>query len=70
MILWIVRAIRRRYHRRQRELDLEFLWPSLKQNANGDIERAKDAFEMHCALNPAWRDVHPDKIAELITTLS
>lgn len=69
MLARAVRAIRDRYMRHRRAHDLEFLWPTLKRQAV-DIEQAKEAFALHCTLDPAWRTVDPDKVAELIATLS
>ncbi len=39
---------------RQRQMDIEILWPAIKKEAGGDTPRAVAAFIFHASRDPAW----------------
>lgn len=45
--------ITRLWHRRQRKIDLEILWPAIRSRAS-DLNHARDAFQIHMNLDRAW----------------
>lgn len=49
----IRRFFRRWIQRRQRQIDIEILWPAILEKAN-DIEHAKTAFISYAVEDPAW----------------
>ena len=65
MIRWIIR----RWHARQRAIDIEMLWPSCRRLA-GDLDRARAAFALHAFHDAAWLELGPDGIAAVIEGLS
>jgi hypothetical protein len=60
-MFWIVRW----WEKRQRMADLEILWPSLKRHAD-HVEKAKTAFLLHTAIDPAWRDFTDEQVLRLL----
>lgn len=44
------------WHRRQRQLDLEILWPSLRA-ATPDLSLAREAFLLHVSQERAWNEL-------------
>jgi hypothetical protein len=53
---------------RQRNIDLEVLWPICKTGAN-DIEHAKAAFAYHACSDPAWQTLGEAEILRRIDAL-
>lgn len=54
MAVW--RLIRSWWHARQRQIDLDILWPICVRGAN-DLDHAKAAFAVHAFNDPAWREL-------------
>lgn len=50
MASWLTRFL----WRRQRNIDIEMLWPILKEQAAGDIDRARQAFYLHAVNDDCW----------------
>ncbi len=42
------------WHRRQRKIDLEILWPAIKSQAR-DLLHARAMFQQHMNIDSAWR---------------
>ena len=57
------------WYRRQRAIDLEFLWPSCRDQAP-DLARARAAFALHAVQDRAWMALGEDEIARRIARLS
>lgn len=56
------------WKKRQREIDLEILWPSIKSQAP-DIQLARDAFLIHASSDPAYDDMTDMQLADYIEKL-
>ena len=54
MAIWAF--IRSLWRRRQRQIDLDILWPICVRGAN-DLDHAKAAFAVHAFNDPAWREL-------------
>jgi hypothetical protein len=57
---------------RQRQLDLEILWPICKQGAGQNelsLDHARAAFAIHAFNDPAWLCLGEDAIFEFIDKL-
>ena len=65
MFSWLLR----RWHARQRAIDLQILWPSCKQVAH-DLDHAKAAFAFHAFHDPAWLELGEDEICKRIDALA
>jgi len=65
MIRWLIR----RWHVRQRTIDLYILWPSCK-NLAPDLDHAKAAFAFHAYRDPAWTELGEDAIYDFIDGLT
>lgn len=65
MTSWIFRW----YRKRQRQIDIDLLWPICKERASSrDI--AEDAFYWHCINDRAWtKDFNQKRIADIISEL-
>lgn len=72
-------AIGRWWRKRQRRIDMEILWPSIKDDAlHGQASKdrpslylARSAFRMHCLSDPAWtKDLSLIQIEEIVGRLS
>jgi hypothetical protein len=63
----LVALILRWWRARQRRIDLEILWPSLK--AAADFNRAKAAFMRHALLDPAWLELGEDELFAFLAEL-
>ena len=65
MIGWLLRT----WRRRQRQIDIDILWPICKREAD-TLDLAKVAFMFHCSLDPAWtRDFSEAEIASMVDEL-
>jgi hypothetical protein len=64
----MLRAIRMWWHARQRQVDMQVLWPVCIQEA-GDHDHAKAAFAYHCFNDPAWLELGEDAIVDFIDKL-
>jgi hypothetical protein len=63
-----VSRLLRWWHKRQRNIDVQILWPAcLKQAATPD--RAREAFALHAVHDAAWLELGPDGIAAAIRAL-
>jgi hypothetical protein len=56
------------WRKRQRNLDMEILWPICLREA-GSLDRAKAAFAYHCFHDPAWTSLGEDAIIDFIDRL-
>lgn len=54
---------------RQRRLDVTILWPSLKANAR-NLDKARAAFFVHCAYDPAWSDYNAADLNDYVESLT
>ncbi len=57
------------WHKRQREIDLQILWPVCRDSAK-DIDHAKAAFAFHAFNDKAWTCLGEQKICSLIDALT
>lgn len=57
------------YNERRRQIDLQILWPTLKERAR-DLDHAKAAFAYHCLNDPAWQPLGEDEIMRRIEALT
>jgi hypothetical protein len=57
------------WHARQRQIDLEILWPSCRDQAP-DLDVAKAAFAMHAFHDNAWLVLGEDEIYRIIEGLT
>jgi hypothetical protein len=60
---WLIRH----WHASQRRTDIDFLWPSCRTVAEGNLSHARMAFRLHVSLDPAWKcltDEERDQIIE------
>jgi hypothetical protein len=64
MMRWLLNL----WRNRQREVDLEILWPSCKEQAV-DLDHAKAAFAMHAFHDRAWLVLGDDEIRRRIDGL-
>ncbi len=54
---------------RQRAIDLDVLWPIIKERARGDLAMAHEAFFMHAFNDPAWVVYYGEKLWDEVTKL-
>ena len=65
MIRWLIR----RWHARQRAIDLSILWPSCR-NLAPDLDHAKAVFAVHAYHDAAWRELGEDALHDFISDLT
>ena len=65
MIRWLIR----RWHARQRAIDLNILWPSCKNMAS-NMDEAKAVFACHAYHDPAWLELGEGAIYDFIDGLT
>lgn len=53
---------------RQRQVDIEMLWPICLREA-GDLDRARTAFAVHAMSDPAWTCLGEDAVIAFIERL-
>ena len=63
-----MRWLRRMWHKRQRGIDLQILWPACKSKAP-DMDRAKAAFAVHAFNDDAWLELGEPEICRIIEGL-
>lgn len=56
------------WRKRQRDLDIEILWPVCKQECLC-LADARRAFFYHCCMDPAWFEVEDNVIINYINEL-
>jgi hypothetical protein len=56
------------WHRRQRDIDIQMLWPSFKNQA-ADMTRARTAFECHTSRDRAWLCLSDEEYYKIIDNL-
>ncbi len=54
------------WRKRQRDIDLDVLWPAIKAGAS-DIETAKTAFLIHAQSEPAWHDLSTHEVLSILS---
>lgn len=54
--------------RKQRQIDLDILWPSIKAVAPS-LDKARIAMLLHMQFDPAWQEIPPAERVELIEHL-
>lgn len=64
MMSWITRW----WRKRQRDIDVQILWPSLVRES-ADLGRAKAAFAFHAFRDPAWSDMDDEQIMAFVDRL-
>jgi hypothetical protein len=64
--LWTL--IRLWWQARQRDIDLDILWPICLREA-GDLDHAKAAFAYHCFNDPAWIALGEERLIAFIDKL-
>ena len=79
MVTHMLGWIGRWWRKRQRRLDLEFLWPSIKTEAylrpesreQPSLYLAREAFFLHCINDPCWtKDFDLVEIERIVGRLS
>jgi hypothetical protein len=65
MIMWLVG----KWQARQRQVDLETLWPVCKKHASDPVH-ARMAFFLHACQDPAWRSLGEGEILSRIEALT
>jgi hypothetical protein len=53
------------WHHRQRRIDLDILWPSIRNNA-ASLDKAKQAFRMHAYCDRAWNGISRSEIDKIL----
>lgn len=61
--------LRKYWRQRRREMDVEHLWPKLRDHTD-NINEAKSAFSVHAFHDPAWRELGTAEIYHRINKLS
>ncbi len=64
MFKWIMEW----WHKRQRRIDIDILWPICKNYASS-IDKAREVFLFHTDLDPAWDDISLDERISIINKL-
>lgn len=60
------------WRKRQRVIDIEILWPAIKEEhrkIGEDVNRSRQAFFLHCAADPAWKDLTVWEIGAIVDKL-
>lgn len=57
------------WHKRQRDIDVQILWPSCRDNAS-DIYQARGAFAAHAFNDSAWLELGVPEITRIILELN
>lgn len=65
----LIRAIQEWWWARQRKIDMELLWPSIKKLCNGDLVAARAAFAVHAFNDPAWVRHYEESLYSFIDAL-
>lgn len=52
----VIRWLIRKFNARRRRIDLEILWPSIRDKAPS-IDRAREAFYLHAVNDEAWKEL-------------
>ena len=60
--------IRMWWHRRQRAIDMDLLWPICCAHAR-DLDHAKAAFAIHAMRDPAWLALGEEEVLRFIDRL-
>ncbi len=66
MIRWLLNW----WHKRQRAIDLQILWPSCREVAQGNLDAARAAFAVHAFQDEAWLCLGEDEIKRIIDGLT
>jgi hypothetical protein len=66
LIGWIISW----WNARNRAFDLKILWPTCKEQAEGDLTLAKAAFALHAFHDPAWTCLGEAEIVRQIDELT
>lgn len=64
MIARWVEKRRQKMKAKKREIDRRILWPVIKENLESDLGKAKAAFALHAAIDPAWQNLTEDEMRE------
>jgi hypothetical protein len=67
--VWPFSWIKRHWQASQRQIDIDVLWPSVRTAADGNLVHAHEAFRLHVALDPAWRDLPEAEREQIIEGL-
>lgn len=68
-MLWVaIRWLVRLWHKRQRDIDIQLLWPTCRDVAP-EIDVARAAFACHALHDSAWAEIGEDEIIKFISTL-
>ena len=65
MIRWLLR----RWHARQRAIDVDVLWPACRDQAP-DLDTARAAFAVHAYRDNAWMELGGEELARRIGELT
>jgi hypothetical protein len=65
VIRWLIRW----WHKRQRAIDVEILWPACRDQA-ATLDAARAAFTMHAFHDPAWQELGSAEIHRRVRQLS
>lgn len=66
---WFFNPLVNHFNAKRREFDLNILWPSCCEEAEGDLDVAKAAFAVHAFNDPAWQTLGDKAIFEAIDKL-
>lgn len=61
--------IRGWWYARQRQLDMDILWPACLDEARGDLDKARTAFAVHAFRDPAWMYLGRGAVYRIIDNL-
>jgi len=56
------------WYRRQRDMDMQILWPACVANAR-NIDHARSAFLLHAVNDRAWQSLGAKRMARIIANL-
>ncbi len=69
MFSWLLWRWRDYWWSRQRKIDLDILWPTIKEQTHGDMAMAHEIFFMHAFNDPAWVVTYGEDLWTEVTKL-
>lgn len=65
---WLLQLSLRWWHAKQRQIDMEILWPAFRKHAP-DLDHARAGFAMHAFDDPAWMSLGDQELIRMIGEL-
>ncbi len=64
----MIRRLIKWWRARQRQIDLDILWPACRDQA-ADLAAARNAFLLHVSQDSAWQDLRWQDACEIVSKL-